>query len=60
MFAKLAALYDKNIDNLDAFVGGMLETNGTGPGELFSKIIIDQFVRLRDSDRFWFENIQNG
>lgn len=45
---------------LDAYVGGMLESNGDGPGQLFSKVIIDQFERLRDSDRFWFENELNG
>ncbi|KAK6039553.1 hypothetical protein COOONC_22943 [Cooperia oncophora] len=37
----------------------MLEVNG-GPGELFRAIIKEQFERLRDSDRFWFENRQNG
>ncbi|KAI1729776.1 heme peroxidase domain-containing protein [Ditylenchus destructor] len=60
MFHQLADLYGSNIDRLDAYVGGMLETNGTGPGELFTKIIFDQFLRLRNSDRFWFENTQNG
>lgn len=38
----------------------MLESNGDGPGELFTEIIKDQFLRLRDSDRFWFENRLNG
>lgn len=60
MFTQLASLYGKNIEKLDAYVGGMLETNGSGPGEIFSKVIFDQFIRLRDSDRFWFENNQNG
>uniref|UniRef100_A0A1I8ARM6 NAD(P)H oxidase (H2O2-forming) n=1 Tax=Steinernema glaseri TaxID=37863 RepID=A0A1I8ARM6_9BILA len=60
MFNELAALYKGNVDDLDAYVGGMLETNGEGPGELFSEIIKDQFVRLRDSDRFWFENKHNN
>uniref|UniRef100_A0A915CXX0 Uncharacterized protein n=1 Tax=Ditylenchus dipsaci TaxID=166011 RepID=A0A915CXX0_9BILA len=59
MFNQLAELYG-SIDRLDAYVGGMLETNGSGPGELFTRIIFDQFLRLRDSDRFWFENKQNG
>ncbi|KAL7071523.1 hypothetical protein ACQ4LE_009299 [Meloidogyne hapla] len=57
---KLASLYDFKIDRLDAYVGGMLEADGNGPGELFSAIIKDQFLRLRESDRFWFENRQNG
>lgn len=53
-------LYNSSIDRLDAYVGGMLEADGSGPGELFTAIIKDQFERLRDSDRFWFENKQNG
>lgn len=59
-FKELASLYHSDIGKLDAYVGGMLEMNGSGPGELFSKIILDQFIRLRDSDRFWFENRQTG
>uniref|UniRef100_A0A0K0DSC4 NAD(P)H oxidase (H2O2-forming) n=1 Tax=Strongyloides stercoralis TaxID=6248 RepID=A0A0K0DSC4_STRER len=59
MFDKLKVLY-KDIKYLDAYVGGMLETNENGMGELFKHIIRDQFLRLRDGDRFWFENRQNG
>ena len=55
---KLAQVYG-NVDNIDLYIGGMLESKD-GPGELFNAIIIDQFTRLRDSDRFWFENIDNG
>ncbi|XP_014272610.1 dual oxidase [Halyomorpha halys] len=47
------------IDNIDLYIGGMLESDG-GPGELFTEIILDQFTRLRDADRFWFENLENG
>ncbi|NWV91589.1 DUOX2 oxidase, partial [Machaerirhynchus nigripectus] len=53
---KVAALYGNNVDGLELLPGGMLEANGS----LFSTIILDQFVRLRDSDRFWFENTKNG
>uniref|UniRef100_A0A915BN44 NAD(P)H oxidase (H2O2-forming) n=1 Tax=Parascaris univalens TaxID=6257 RepID=A0A915BN44_PARUN len=60
MFIELAALYKGDISQLDAYVGGMLETNGEGPGELFGAVILDQFLRLRNGDRFWFENTQNG
>jgi dual oxidase len=56
--AKLTQVYG-NVDNVDLYIGGMLESKD-GPGELFNAIIIDQFTRLRDSDRFWFENTANG
>ncbi|KAH1002613.1 hypothetical protein HUJ04_008686 [Dendroctonus ponderosae] len=55
----LANVYANNIDNVDVYVGGMLESLGH-PGELFRTVIKEQFVRLRDSDRFWFENEANG
>ena len=37
----------------------MLESTH-GPGPLFSTVIKEQFARIRDSDRFWFENTGNG
>lgn len=37
----------------------MLESTGH-PGDLFRAIITDQFTRIRDADRFWFENDKNG
>ncbi|XP_012261755.2 dual oxidase-like isoform X2 [Athalia rosae] len=52
-------LYKNNFDDIDLWVGGILETN-TGPGELFQKIIVDQFRRIRDGDRFWYKNKRNG
>uniref|UniRef100_A0A7I4YBG0 NAD(P)H oxidase (H(2)O(2)-forming) n=1 Tax=Haemonchus contortus TaxID=6289 RepID=A0A7I4YBG0_HAECO len=59
LFDKLVALYGGDIGQLDAFVGAMLEVDGE-PGELLKAIMKEQFERLRDSDRFWFENRQNG
>uniref|UniRef100_A0A672UPL0 NAD(P)H oxidase (H2O2-forming) n=1 Tax=Strigops habroptila TaxID=2489341 RepID=A0A672UPL0_STRHB len=53
---KVAALYANNTAGLELLPGGMLEADGS----LFSAIILDQFVRLRDGDRFWFENAKNG
>ncbi|NWV18318.1 DUOX2 oxidase, partial [Origma solitaria] len=53
---KVAALYANNMAGLELLPGGMLEADGS----LFSTIILDQFVRLRDGDRFWFENTKNG
>lgn len=41
------------------WIGGILETKN-GPGELFQKVIMDQFERIRNGDRFWFENSANG
>ncbi|XP_051776570.1 dual oxidase 1 [Erpetoichthys calabaricus] len=55
----LSRLYGNDISKLELLPGGLLESNG-GPGELFSAIILDQFTRLRNGDRFWFENKQNG
>ncbi|KAJ8252397.1 hypothetical protein COCON_G00217090 [Conger conger] len=59
LFQDLAALYGNDISKLELFPGGLLESWG-GPGPLFSSIILDQFQRIRNADRFWFENIQNG
>lgn len=55
----LISAYKDKLDNVDAYIGGMLESNGK-PGELFTKVIIDQFTRIRDADRYWFENEDNG
>uniref|UniRef100_A0A8D2NES2 NAD(P)H oxidase (H2O2-forming) n=1 Tax=Zonotrichia albicollis TaxID=44394 RepID=A0A8D2NES2_ZONAL len=53
---KVAALYGNNLAGLELLPGGMLEADGS----LFSTIILEQFLRLRDGDRFWFENTKNG
>lgn len=58
-FPKLAELYDGDVNNVDVYIGGMLESTN-GPGPLFSAIIKEQFARIRDSDRFWFENTDNN
>ncbi|XP_071487821.1 dual oxidase 2-like [Diadema antillarum] len=52
--------YEGDIDKVDIWAGGLLETTSDGPGELFRFIIKDQFIRSRDGDRFWFENHLNG
>ena len=59
LFHRLEEEYDGDLMNIDLYVGGMLESYG-GPGPLFTKIIKEQFERLRDADRFWFENKENG
>eukprot|EP00058_Branchiostoma_floridae_P020949 XP_002606439.1 hypothetical protein BRAFLDRAFT_67691 [Branchiostoma floridae] len=56
-----AAENDWTTDKCDIWVCGLLETTERGPGPLFREIIKDQFERIRDGDRFWFENYrQNG
>lgn len=57
---RLDAVYGGDIDKVDIWAGGLLETTSDGPGELFRFIIKDQFVRSRDADRFWFENKHNN
>ncbi|XP_077620493.1 dual oxidase 2 [Crocuta crocuta] len=54
-----AALYNQDLSRLELLPGGLLESHGD-PGPLFSAIVLDQFVRLRDGDRYWFENTKNG
>lgn len=54
-----AALYNQDLSLLELLPGGLLESHGD-PGPLFSTIVLDQFVRLRDGDRYWFENTRNG
>ena len=46
-----------NVDNIDVWVGGLIETHKYDSmlGELFHKIIKEQFERIRDGDRFWYE-----
>uniref|UniRef100_A0A8C1VN17 NAD(P)H oxidase (H2O2-forming) n=1 Tax=Cyprinus carpio TaxID=7962 RepID=A0A8C1VN17_CYPCA len=59
LLRELAELYENDTSRLDLFVGGLLESQ-EGPGPVFSTIILDQFERIRNADRFWFENKQNG
>jgi peroxidase len=46
------------VDNIDPFVGGMAEDHvaGSNLGPLFQSILVDQFTRLRDGDRFFYLN----
>jgi dual oxidase len=59
LLRNLMEIYSNNLNNVDIYLGGMLESV-TGPGELFTAVIKDQFLRLRDADRFWFENDKGG
>ncbi|XP_020296286.1 dual oxidase-like [Pseudomyrmex gracilis] len=51
-------LYNNSLDDVDVWIGGLLETND-GPGTLFQNITRDQFQRIRDGDRFWYNNTSN-
>ncbi|KAF7658751.1 hypothetical protein LDENG_00008450 [Lucifuga dentata] len=59
LLREIAELYNRDITKLELFPGGLLESVD-GPGPVFSTIILDQFERIRNGDRFWFENRQNG
>ena len=53
-------IYDGDINRLDLWTGGLLETTKQGPGELFQAILLDQFLRIRNGDWYWYENKKNG
>ena len=57
----LAEVYD-TVDDIDVFVGGLAEDHVEGAvvGALFHAVLTDQFTRLRDGDRFWYENRYDG
>ena len=50
----MATLYG-HPGNVDVFVGGILEdpVEGGRVGPLFRCLLLEQFRRLRDGDRFW-------
>ena len=56
----LEELYGNDIDKVDAYVGALLENAqelGDNLGPLFTLSMKDQFMRLRDGDRFWYEDV---
>ncbi|MCA8998627.1 MAG: VCBS repeat-containing protein [Planctomycetaceae bacterium] len=59
--ANLASVYD-SVDDVDLWVGGLAEDHvpGSQVGETFQTILVDQFERLRDGDRFWYQNVFSG
>lgn len=44
--------------NMDVWLGGILEDQlpGAKVGPLFKCLLLEQFERMRDGDRFWYEN----
>lgn len=51
----LASAYG-SIDNIDPWLGMIAEDDGGRPGNLLRTVIRQQFIRLRDGDRFWYQN----
>ncbi len=56
--SKLQSLYG-SVDNIDLWVGALAEGHlpGSSLGLTDTTIIVNQFTRLRDGDRFWYENV---
>src|SRR5262249_48359751 len=56
--AELKHLYG-NVNNVELFVGGLAEDHAAGSsmGPTFRAIIANQFERVRDGDRMWYQNI---
>jgi hypothetical protein len=53
----MASVYD-NVNQVDCWIGGLCEPHVRGAmvGPLNRRILADQFIRLRDGDRFWYQN----
>ena len=56
LYPILTELYG-SVDNIDLFVGGLIEKpkDKSALGHVFHEICKDQFERIRDADRFWYE-----
>ncbi len=59
--SSLAATYG-SVDNIDLWVGGLAEDHlpNSSLGATFTAILVDQFTRLRDGDRFWYQASLSG
>ncbi|MFO0845260.1 MAG: peroxidase family protein [Gemmataceae bacterium] len=58
---KLQQLYG-SVNNIDLWAGAMAEDHvaGSSTGPLVRRILADQFERLRDGDRFWYQRAFSG
>ena len=57
---RLATVFE-DPGNMDLWTGGLCEPHVREAmvGETFHRILRDQFIRLRDGDRFWYQNDLN-
>ncbi|MFN8413920.1 MAG: peroxidase family protein [Anaerolineales bacterium] len=55
--ASLASTYG-SVNNIDLWIGGLAEDHlpNSSMGPTFTAILVNQFTRLRDGDRFWYQN----
>ena len=55
---RLKKAYKDNMDHIDPWIGGLAEDHHHDAvvGEFFFHVLKDQFERIRDGDRFWYEN----
>ncbi len=53
---KRSAAY-RSVDDVELWIGGLAEADRSGSmvGEVFHRILADQFARVRDGDRFWYQ-----
>jgi hypothetical protein len=51
-----------DVNNIDVWVGGLAEDHvpGASVGELIYTVLVDQFERIRDGDRFWYQHVFGG
>lgn len=58
---QLKALYE-SVNNIDMWVGALAEDHvrGASVGPLIRSVLADQFERVRDGDRFWYERTMSG
>lgn len=54
---RLASVYQR-VDQVDCWIGGLCQpaVEGAMVGPMIHRILVDQFTRLRDGDRFWYRN----
>ena len=50
------------VENIDPWIGALAEDrlSGTMTGPLLRTVMVEQFTRLRDADRFWYQRVFSG